>query len=41
MFKFFIFEIWIFQTTSDGDMAKTKAVDIEMLYNLVVNNFFI
>jgi hypothetical protein len=26
---FLKFEIWIFQTTSDGETAKTKVVDLE------------
>ena len=40
-FDFVKFKIWIFQTTSDGEMPKTKVVDIEKLCNFVVDNFFI
>jgi hypothetical protein len=34
-------EIWIFQTTSDEEITKTKVADLEELYKLVVDNFFI
>jgi len=34
-------EIRIFQTTLDGETAKTKVVDLEKLCNFIVNNFFI
>ena len=33
--------IWIFQTTLDEEMSKIKFVDLEKLYNFVVDNFFI
>ena len=35
------FKIWIFQTSSDGEMAKMKVIDPTKLYNFVVDNFFI
>ena len=38
---FLKFKIWIFQTASDGEMPKTKVVDLEKLCNFVVENFFI
>ena len=38
---FLKFKIWIFQTTSDGEMPKTKVVDLKKLCNFVVDNFFI
>ena len=41
MFEFLKFEIWIFRTTSDGETTKIKVVDLEKLYNFVVDNFFI
>jgi hypothetical protein len=41
MFEYLKFEIRIFQTTSDGETTKTKAVDLKKLYNFVVDNFFI
>jgi len=41
MFEFLIFEIWIFQMILDGEMPKTKVVDLEELYNFVVDKFFI
>jgi hypothetical protein len=41
MFKFLKFEIWIFKVSSDGEMTKTKVVDLEKLCNFVVDNFFI
>jgi hypothetical protein len=34
-------KIWIFQTTSDGEMIKIKVVDLEKLWNFAVYNFFI
>jgi hypothetical protein len=36
MFQFLIFEIRIFQTTSDAEMTKTKIVDLKKLWNFVV-----
>jgi len=39
MFEFSIFEIQNFQTTLDGEMTKTKVLDIENLCNFVVDNF--
>jgi hypothetical protein len=30
-----------FQTTSDGETAKIKVVDLEKLWNFVVDNFLI
>jgi len=38
--NFLTFEIRIFQTTSDGEMTKTKFVDLKKLLNFVVDNFF-
>jgi hypothetical protein len=38
---FLKFEIWIFQTTSDGETAKIKVIDLEKLWNFVVDNFLI
>jgi hypothetical protein len=35
------FKIWIFQTTSDEETAKIKFVDLEKLWNFVVDNFLI
>jgi hypothetical protein len=40
MFEFLTFEIWIFQTTSNGETTKTKDADLKKLYNFVVDNFF-
>jgi hypothetical protein len=34
-------KIQIFQTISDGEMTKTKIVDVEELQNFIVNNVFI
>ena len=34
-------EIQNFQTTSDGEMTKTKVVDPEELYNFLVDNLLI
>ena len=39
--NFLTFEIQIFQKTSDGEMTKTKFVDLEKLLNFVVDNFFV
>jgi hypothetical protein len=36
MFEFLEFEIWIFKMTSNGEITKTKVVDLEKLYNFVV-----
>ena len=41
MFEFLKFKIWIFQTTSDEQTTKMKVVDLEKLYNFIVDNFFI
>jgi hypothetical protein len=41
MFEFLTLEIQFFQTTSDGEMTKTKVVYLEKLYNFVVDNFII
>ena len=41
MFEFLKFEIWIFKMSSNGEMAKTKVVDLKKLCNFVVDNFFI
>jgi hypothetical protein len=38
-FEFNTSEILFFQTTLDGETTKTKVVDIEKLYNFVVDNF--
>ena len=32
---------WIVQTTSDEKMIKIKIVDIDVIYNFVVDNFII
>jgi hypothetical protein len=32
---------WIIQTTLDGKMTKTKVVDLDEIYNFVVDNDFI
>jgi len=40
-FKFSQFEIQICETTSDGETSKTKVVDLEKLYNFIVDDFFI
>jgi hypothetical protein len=32
---------WIVQTTLDGKITKTKVIDLDEIYNFVVNNFFI
>jgi len=40
-FEFLTFEIRIFQMTLDGETTKTKVVDLEKLYNFVVENLFI
>ena len=37
----FTFEIRIWQTTSDGQMTKTKVVHLKALCNFVINNTFI
>ena len=39
-FEYFKFEIWIFQTTSDGETTKVKVVDLEKFWNFVVDNLF-
>ena len=41
MFEFLKFKIWIFQTISDGETIKMKVVNLENLYNLVVDNLLI
>ena len=35
------FKIWIFQTSSDGEMAKMKVIDPTKLYNFVVDDIWI
>jgi len=35
------FKFWIVQPKSNGEMTKTKGVDINELYNFVVDDFFI
>jgi hypothetical protein len=40
-FDFSHLKFEFFKTTSDGEMTKTKAVDLEKLYNFVVENLFI
>jgi hypothetical protein len=40
-FKSLHFEIKNIQMTSDGEMTKTKDVDLEEQYNFVVDNLFI
>ena len=35
------FKFQIIQTKCDGEMSKTKVIDIEKLCNFVVDNFFI
>ena len=37
--NFLKFEIQILQMTSDGEMGKTKVVDLKKLQNFVVDNF--
>jgi len=39
-FEVLTFEIWILQTTSDGETTKMKVVVLEKLCNFVVDNFF-
>ena len=41
MLEFLIFEIWIFQTTLDGETTKIKVVDLKKLYKFIVNDFLI
>jgi hypothetical protein len=41
MFEFFTFEIQNFQTTTDGEMTKTKVVVLDDINNFVVENFCI
>lgn len=41
VFEFVEFKMQILQTTSDGESTKIKAVDIKMLFNFVVHNFFV
>jgi len=41
VFEFLTFQIWIFQTTSDGETAKMKVLNLEKLYDFIVDNFFI
>jgi hypothetical protein len=38
---FLKFKFWIVQTKSHEKMTKMKVVDLEKLYNFVVDNFFI
>ena len=38
-FEFLKFEIWIFQTTLDGETAKLRVLDHNKLWNFVVDNF--
>jgi hypothetical protein len=40
-FKSSHFEIQNIQMTSDGEMTKTKDVDLEEQYNFIVDNLFI
>ena len=40
-FKYLKFEIWIFQTIFDGETTKMKVVDLEKLWNFVVDTFLI
>jgi len=40
-FEFVRFKIQNFQMTSDAEMIKTKVVDLKMLKNFVVDNFFL
>jgi hypothetical protein len=41
MFEFLKFEIQILWTTSDRETTKIKVVDLEKLWNFIVDNFFI
>ena len=41
MYEFLKFEIWIFKMSSNREMSRTKVVDLEKLYNFIVDNFFI
>jgi hypothetical protein len=41
MYEFLKFEIQIFKISSNGEMTRTKVVDLEKLYNFIVDNFFI
>ena len=41
MLEVLTFEIWILQTTSDGETNKKKVVDLKKLYNFEIDNFFI
>ena len=41
MFEFLKFEIQILQMTSDQKTYNIKVVDLEKLWNFVVQNFFI
>jgi len=36
MFEFFIFEIWNFQTISNGETNKTKVIDLHYINNFVI-----
>jgi hypothetical protein len=36
MFEFFTFEIQFFQMTSDGEMVRTKVVDLDDIYDIVI-----
>ena len=40
-FEFLKFEFQFFQTTSDGETIKMKAINLEKLWNFVVHNFWI
>jgi len=40
MSKFPTFKICIFRMTSDGETTKTKVVDLQELYNFIVDNLF-
>ena len=41
MLEVLTFEIWILQTTSDGETNKKKVIDLKKLYNFKIDNFFI
>jgi hypothetical protein len=37
----FILNFWVLQTISDNKTIKIKIVDLEKLWNFIVDNFFI
>ena len=39
--KFWNSIFWIVQTTLDGKTTKTKVIDLDEIYNFVVDNYFI